>query len=190
MKKLSRIDESIWTDMQKRSSGEELREEDTFKFNIKDMKEIDLGPEIPVIWADIDLIANGTDYFDWYTVEEMLPQIRKTGWRLPYGPNEMKSIIKTLKRFDKFEATWKAEAYGMLKNAETNTYVSFPTSNKWEENYWCEDDYNPEDFKNWKNARIFETGKNYYEDSSKMILLTTNNLEKGREAKIRLVKDR
>lgn len=188
MKKLS---ESVWNDIRRRGIGADEKQEDKFNFNIKDMKEVDLGPEMPVIWADIDLIANGNDYFDWYTVEEMLPQIRKTGWRLPYGPNEMKFIIKTIKKFDKFEATWKAEAYGMLKNTETNTYVSFPTSNIWIENYWCEDDYNPENLKNMKNARIFETGgNNYHEGGSKMILFTTNNLEKGREAKIRLVKDK
>ena len=42
MKRLSNINESTWGDMRKRSSGEQIRKEDTIKTNIKDISPVDI----------------------------------------------------------------------------------------------------------------------------------------------------
>lgn len=190
------ISESVWGDMRRRAEGQSDRKENTYKFNIDDLKEIDLGPQVPFYWADFDLEANGEYYFDRDMVDDMLPQIKKTGWRLPYGPFELKNFIKTIKRFDDFEAEWHPQAFGMIKNTKTGAFVSFPTSSEYGQSYWAEDDYRktrPEDTKyqpDGPNARSFDMGNQYYEDSSKMVLLSTNNDRRYKKLKIRLVKDK
>ena len=55
MKKLSEITESIWSDMQERGTGDTIKKEDQIITNIKDMKPVDLGSDVPVYFADIDL---------------------------------------------------------------------------------------------------------------------------------------
>ena len=48
------IKESIWSDMQDRSSGETIRKEDDNN-NLRKLKPIDLGGNTTVYWADEDL---------------------------------------------------------------------------------------------------------------------------------------
>ena len=79
MKKLSNITESIWSDLQDRSSGDVIRKEDEMG-NLYKLNPIDLGGS--VLWSDVDLEVNGETYFDWKELQEMLPKIEKSGWRL------------------------------------------------------------------------------------------------------------
>lgn len=190
MKKLS---ESVWSDIHKRSNGEQLRKEDTYKFNIDELKEIDLGPQVPFYWADIDLKANGDTEFNRDTVDEMLPQIKKTGWRLPYGPFELKSFIKSIIRYDCFTTEFKSYFYGIIRNEDTGASLKFDISNEFGESYWAEDDYR----KTYPNERVasntersFYVGEEYFEGNKKMCLISTNNRERHQKAKIRLVKDK
>lgn len=77
MKKLSNINESTWGDMRKRSSGEQIRKEDTIKTNIKDISPVDIG--VSVLWADKDLEVNG----DTFVYIDQVKGFEKDGWRLP-----------------------------------------------------------------------------------------------------------
>ena len=74
MKKLS---ESVWTDMQKRSTGDSVRMEDTIRTNIKDISPVDIG--VSVLWADKDLEING----DTFVYIDQVKGFEKDGWRLP-----------------------------------------------------------------------------------------------------------
>ncbi len=78
MKKLSNIKESIWSDMQDRSSGDTIRKEDDIT-NIKSLVPVDMGGS--VLWADNDLsLKNGDCYFSF---DEVFELIKNSGWRLP-----------------------------------------------------------------------------------------------------------
>ena len=161
MRKLS---ESVWMDIHKHSTGEVEREEDRYRFNIDDLKEVDLGPQVPFYWADFDLEANGEYYFDRDMVDDMLPQIKKTGWRLPYVPFELRDFLKVIDRYDEFETEFKPQAFGMIKNKETGAFISFPSPSEFGEHYWAEDDYRkryPDEEKSGiQTDRSFDMGYN------------------------------
>ena len=78
MKKLSKIQESIWGDLHKRGIGELEREEDKIG-NIKDMIPVDMGG-LSVLWSDRDLEVDDNCYFSFDEANEL---IEKSGWRLP-----------------------------------------------------------------------------------------------------------
>ena len=73
------ISESIWSDMQDRSSGDTIRKEDDNN-NLRKLKPIDLGRHTTVYWADEDLEYDGETYF---TFDEAFELIKNSEWRLP-----------------------------------------------------------------------------------------------------------
>jgi uncharacterized protein (TIGR02145 family) len=78
MKKLSNITESLWTDIQRRSAGDNIRKEDDLT-NIRELVPVDMG--VSVLWADRDLEwKDGNCYFDFNEVSNI---IKKTKWRIP-----------------------------------------------------------------------------------------------------------
>lgn len=79
MKKLSKIDESVWADIHRRSNGENVRKEDDIS-NVRHMKPIDLGDYTTVLWADEDLKVYDEYWFNYIDAEKYL---KDTGWRLP-----------------------------------------------------------------------------------------------------------
>lgn len=94
MKKLS---ESIWRDIQDRSTGEQVRREDELT-NIKDIKPVDMG--VSVLWADKDLETKDGNFY--FTYKEAEDYIKKSGWRLP-SKNEIHQLIgytKVIKNTD------------------------------------------------------------------------------------------
>ena len=74
MKKLSKIDESAWGDMRKRSSGEQIRKEDEFN-----PEYIDFGEGTSVVWATEALEIEGEVKFSFEDVKNY----NNNGWRLP-----------------------------------------------------------------------------------------------------------
>ena len=74
MKKLSKITESIWSDMQDRSSGETIRKEDKFNPDY-----VDFGDDTTVYWAidNLEIDGKGKFYFD------DIKDYNNNGWRLP-----------------------------------------------------------------------------------------------------------
>ena len=74
MKKLSKITESIWSDMQDRSSGETIRKEDKFNPDY-----VDFGDDTTVYWAidNLEIDGEGKFYFD------NIKDYNNNGWRLP-----------------------------------------------------------------------------------------------------------
>ena len=74
MKKLSKITESIWSDMQDRSSGETIRKEDKFNPDY-----VDFGDDTTVYWAidNLEMDGEGRFYFD------DIKDYNNNGWRLP-----------------------------------------------------------------------------------------------------------
>jgi len=89
MKKLSKIDESVWGGMLDRSTGDTVRKEDDIT-NIKFLKPIDMGGS--VLWADEDLKI-GDDYL--FTFHEAFELIKNSEWRLP--------TLKEVAELDNFE---------------------------------------------------------------------------------------
>ena len=71
------IKESIWSDIQDRSTGETIRKEDEVG-NIIDLKPVDMGGS--VLWADKNLICDGDELF---TFDEAWELIKGSNWRLP-----------------------------------------------------------------------------------------------------------
>ena len=74
MRKLS---ESLWSEIQDRSSGEILRKEDEIG-NIKELESVDMGGT--VFWADKDLCCYDEYHFGY---SEVFEYIKKSEWRLP-----------------------------------------------------------------------------------------------------------
>ena len=74
MKKLSKITESIWSDIQDRSSGDTVREEDKFNPDY-----VDFGDDTTVYWAidNLEIDGEGKFYFD------DIKDYNNNGWRLP-----------------------------------------------------------------------------------------------------------
>ena len=90
MKKLSNINESVWSNIHKRSNGSSERKEDMIKTNIKDMIPVDIG--VSVLWADRDLEIN--EEVD-LTFDE-IKNFEIDGWRLPMQ-NEADELLTKAK---------------------------------------------------------------------------------------------
>lgn len=82
MKKLSKISESIWSDIQDRSSGEVIRDEDKFNPDY-----VDFGDNTTVYWAIDNLEIDGEVKFYFSDVQKY----NNNGWRLP-TVDEVKQI--------------------------------------------------------------------------------------------------
>ena len=106
MKKLSNITESIWSDIQDRSTGDVIRKEDDNN-NLRKLKPIDLGRNTTVYWADEDLEYDGETYF---TFDEAFELIKNSEWRLP--------TLKEVAELDVFSNTNK-----IYPNGYTDRYV-------------------------------------------------------------------
>ena len=72
-----KITESIWSDIQDRSSGETIRKEDEVG-NLHELKPVDMGGS--VLWADKNLICDGDELFTFHEAYEL---IKNSTWRLP-----------------------------------------------------------------------------------------------------------
>ena len=145
MKRLSEITESIWSDMQERGTGDTIKKEDQIITNIKDMKPVDLGSDVPVYFADIDLEVNGEVKFTWEEVKGFIQKIEETGWELPAGPKGMQSIFYNGNqpprfRDDAYEKKWVPFVGGTLTSNENDAKLFFPSDNYYLEVYWCVDD--------------------------------------------------
>ena len=194
LKKKNLLKESTWGDMVKRAEGEQIREEDVLRTNIDEMKEVDLGKDFPVYWADIDLEVNGEDVFDWEETEKIIPQIEKTGWRLPKAPNEIYDMFgKDIRKKDTYlTREWIPRSHGVLSSKETGESLYFPTTNQYSESYWCNDDwkYHASTGKvNFENERCFDVSQHCYYDGI-FSLIRMNNMNRDKKIKIRLVKDK
>ena len=97
------INESIWSDMQDRSSGEIVRKEDIRNSNVKDMKPVDL--ELSVLWADKDLEIDDENEF---TIDE-IADYTPDGWRRPTREEADELLHNTKKSIcqDLFPKTFK-----------------------------------------------------------------------------------
>lgn len=82
MKRLSKIDESVWADIHKRSTGQKIKLEDAFHPDY-----IDFGPETTVYWAVNNLEIDGEGKFSFEDVKDY----NNNGWRLP-TPEEVKQV--------------------------------------------------------------------------------------------------
>ena len=76
MKRLSKIDESVWADIHKRSNGDAIRKEDEIG-NLHKLKPVDMGGS--VYWADADLKYDGKIHFLFDEIQEL---VQNSGWRL------------------------------------------------------------------------------------------------------------
>lgn len=129
MKKLSKITESIWADMQDRSTGEIIRDED--KFN---PEYVDFGEGTTVYWAVDNLEVDGEVKFYFGDVKDY----NNNGWRLPTVDevNQLKWNIRTpwyegckhLKFEDGNELRLKTNGSGGFHMWTNELNKKFPTS--------------------------------------------------------------
>ena len=77
IKKLSKIEESHWSEMNKRSQGIKQRMEDGTS-NLNRLKPVDFG--CSVLWADQDLEINDNYFFKFDEIPDL---IKNSKWRLP-----------------------------------------------------------------------------------------------------------
>ena len=196
------ITESVWSDIHKRSNGELERKEDKLNMNTHMMNPVDLGSDVPVYFADIDLEVNGENEFTWEEVLNFLPEIEKTGWKLLCGPRGVQHLFyngNQPPRFndDDYEKQWIPGKGGILRSKETNEELHFYTDNRYGINYWCaDDDYKPGDLdtisikqkpRRFVTQRGFEVGDpNDYNGC----LIRTNNFMVYKKCRIRLIKDK
>ena len=103
MKKLS---ESIWSDMQDRSSGDTVRKEDE-KTNINDIVPLDMG--VDVLWADRDLEWRDGGFF--FTYNEVENITNKSKWRIP-TKNEVNQLLKHTKEIKNTDEVYMIEGSG------------------------------------------------------------------------------
>lgn len=79
MRKLSKLNENVFDDMLKRSSGRDERTEDKVS-NINDLKPVDMGKT--VYWADRDLTIYGETLIE-YEDKNLDDILASSEWRLP-----------------------------------------------------------------------------------------------------------
>jgi len=77
---MKRLSESVWSDIHKRSNGEQIRKED-ITTNIRDLFPVDMG--VTVLWADRDLEYKNEDDPSYFTYKEVENIIKNSKWRFP-----------------------------------------------------------------------------------------------------------
>ena len=102
MKKFSKIEESIWSDMQRRAEGTDIRKEDIFG-NIKELVPVDMGGS--VLWANDDFCYDGEYLF---TYDEAMNMLKNKKWRLP--------TIKEVSELDRSILHTEEDSYTLEKN--------------------------------------------------------------------------
>jgi hypothetical protein len=109
MKKLS---ESLWTDIQRRSAGDTVREED--KFN---PEYFDFGKDTTVYWASESLEINGREDFHFNEIKNY----NENGWRLP-TIEEVGQIDwhKAKNNIIFYSGVWKINVLGNVFKLKTN----------------------------------------------------------------------
>ena len=195
------VNESIWSNINKRSEGSIERKEDQLITNIKEIEPVDLGSDVPVYFADRDLEVNGEIEFTWDEVLGFILQIEKTGWELPTGPKGMQYLFyfgNQPPRFndEDYKKKWIPSQGGILTSRENNVELHFPSNNKHVQSYWCaDDDYKKGDLDTYMikmsgphvTARSFEVGNpnDYFG-----CLIRTNNQMVNKKCRIRLIRDK
>lgn len=189
MKKLSIINENIFDGIGKRSKGGIVRKEDNT--NISELKQIDLGKDFPVYFADKDFISAGNDVFTWSDAENIMSKLNNSGWRLPKYDEIIDMFFKSTFRHilkDNIEQSFKPNEYVSITNKDTGVSITFYIDNNFGNGYWC--DWSNDDKTNNRtsgpNAREFFAGDSFGDG----IYISTNNENKEKELKIRLVKDK
>jgi hypothetical protein len=201
MIKLSEINESHWSEMNRRSQGIAVRKEDKIITNIDEIKPVDLGSNVPIYFADRDLEVNGEIEFTWEEVLGFITNIEKTGWELPPGPKGMQYLFYSGNQPPRFnnedyKKKWIPFQGGILTSRENDVELHFPSNNKHVTNYWCADDnYKKGDLDTYMikmsgphaTARSFEVGNpnDYYG-----CLIRTNNKMVDKKCRVRLIKDK
>ena len=85
MKKLSKINETLWKSGIERSRIGIERKEDQTHSNIKQLKPIDFAPNSPILFADCDLEVDGSVLLNPDELSRYMDIIDKSEWRLPTG---------------------------------------------------------------------------------------------------------
>ena len=160
-----------------------VREEDKFITNIKDMKEVDLGDDFPVVFADRDLFVNNFDTFSFDEMKEIYGNIKEAGWDMPdyytfdrmfyssTGPWEAKDTI-----ISKF----KPYSYAKITGKKTKQTLVFNVENKYGHEYWCAPE---ESLLKSSNERGFNVGSTGFP-----VCVKKNNYDRKEHLRIRLVK--
>ena len=173
MKKLS---ESIWSDMQDRSSGEIVRKEDE-KTNINDIVPLDMG--VDVLWADRDLEWRDGGFF--FTYNEVKNITDKSEWRIP-TKNEVNQLLKHTKEIKNTDEVYMIE--GNFDKAPTMTF-----NKKGFKNIMDDKVYNKHQYCSWTSTKREDIKNTYYINSIKHYA-SMESMYYGNKLCVRLVKDK
>ena len=196
------IEEGFLSKTINRSKTGEIRLEKKLPSNnINQFKEIDL--DLPIVFADKDLVINGKDKFTWEEVEDYKEGIHYLGWRLPTWDEVKKYFLKkksasSYELQDDFNIKKEYDEYKgdilhiyKLKNQSNQLDIPITTLGQ---RYWADwsetfDEKLDEDtLKKRDTARAYVFYNPDYVHE-KDIIFTTNE-EKKNKIKVRLVKDK
>ena len=149
MKKLSNITESLWTDIQSRSTGDTVRKEDIINSNVKDIKPVDLG--LSVLWADKDLEINDENEF---TIDE-IADYTPDGWRRPTQKEADELLHNTKKTVEQDSSPKTFKRIFKLSNNGVDIYFSCKNLKEKAE-YWELDKGNMDKY--WNTFALEESG--------------------------------
>lgn len=76
-------------------TGVERKEDQLPPNNLKDLKEVDLHPSLPFVFADEDLEFNGSNKLTGDDVYTYIDKIEESGWRLP-SRDDMQELCKVM----------------------------------------------------------------------------------------------
>lgn len=159
------------------------REEDKFITNIKDMKEVDLGDDFPVVFADRDLFVNNFDTFSFDEMKEIYGNIKEAGWDMPdyYTFDRMfYSSTGPWKAKDTIISEFEPYSYAKITGKKTKQTLVFNVENKYGHRYWCAPE---ESLLKSGNERGFNVGNTGFS-----VCVKTNNYDRKEHLRIRLVK--
>lgn len=195
MKKLSQINEGLWSKGVHRTKSGYERLEKKVHTNISNFKEVDLG--FPFVFADINLEINGDEKMTWYDVENYKNQIIREGWRLITWDEVSKYLLEN--KFGEVNhdliIDTKSDLNGTdiyIKSKTTNKILSLYIDNPYGQSYWCDwgkRDSERVDVNELKNARTLRVHdpKYAYEGVN---IFSMENENKNEKIKVRLVKDK
>ena len=134
------LNETYWSNMNRRAQGTLNRKEDTVITNIKEIKPIDLGNHCLVYFADKDFICNS---YRTFSADEKKSLQFPDGWRIPKEEELTNAIYKAIwfgnqpNRNVIIETNFPESV--TIKGKKTGEELTFDLMGNNRVDYWCAD---------------------------------------------------
>jgi hypothetical protein len=150
MKRLSNINESVWSDIHKRSNGDIIRKEDETT-NLRDIKPVDMCKDSHILWADRDLEYKDGDCY--FTFDDSNEIIKNSEWRLP-------TVREVLDVFGESLILLNDKEIVLTERTKRKTHLLF--NKKGYKNWDANGIYKPETYYCWTSKKCEHTKESYY----------------------------